>query len=79
LQDENLGPEIRALDPYLRPESRDFNKYQFKLSALKNTEHGVVCSWKAAAAYATSEQKTRDMLIAKIKAEKEAAAATATA
>ena len=76
LQDENLGPDIRALDPYMRPESRSFNKFQFKHSALKNTEHGVVCSWKAAAAYATSEQKTRDVLIAKIKAEKEEAAAS---
>jgi len=80
--DENMGPEIRALDPYMRPESRNFNKFQFKHSALKNTEHGVVCSWKAAAAYAESERKTRDALIAKIKAEKqeeEAAAAAAVA
>ena len=76
-QDVNLGPEIRAMDPYLRPESRNFNKYQFKHSALKNTEHGIACSWKAAAAYATTEQKTRDMLLAKIKAEKEGAAAAA--
>lgn len=75
LQDENLGPETRALDPYLRPESRSFNKYQFKISALKNTEHGVVCSWKAAAAYASTEQQTRDAMLAKIKAEKEAEAA----
>lgn len=74
LQDENLGPDIRALDPYMRPESRDFNNFQFKHSALKNTEHGVVCSWKAAAAYANSEQKTRDLVIAKIKAEQEEAA-----
>lgn len=73
-QDENVGPDIRALDPYMRPESRSFNKYQFKHSALKNKEHGVVCSWKAAAAYATSEQKTRDALLAKIKEEKEATA-----
>jgi hypothetical protein len=74
-QDGNLGPDIRALDPYMRPESRSFNKYQFKHSALKNTEHGVVCSWKAAAAYASTEQQTRDALLAKIKAEKEEAAA----
>lgn len=72
-----MGPEIKALDPYMRPESRSFNKFQFKHSALKNTEHGIVCSWKAAAAYASSEQKTRDMLVAKIKAEKETAAAAA--
>lgn len=72
LQDINLGPEIRALDPYLQPESRSFNKFQFHSSALKDTEHGVVCSWKAAAAYAGTEQQTRDAMLAKIKAEKEA-------
>ena len=65
-----MGPDIRALDPYLQTESRSFNKFQFKLSALKNTEHGIVCSWKAAAAYAGTEQETRDMLLAKIAAEK---------
>lgn len=71
-----MGPETGALDPYHRYESRSFNKYQFKLSALKNTEHGVVCSWKAAAAYAGTEQETRDAMLAKIKVEKEVAASS---
>ncbi|CAB9528341.1 expressed unknown protein [Seminavis robusta] len=71
LQDENFGPDIRAMDPYMRPESRSFNKFQWKMSALKNSEHGIVCSWKAAAAYANTEQATRDAILAKIQAEKE--------
>ena len=76
LQDQNLGPETAALDPYHQYESRSFNKFQFKLSALKNSEHGVVCSWKAAAAYAGTEKEVRDAMLAKIKAEKEAAASS---
>jgi hypothetical protein len=76
LVDESLGPDIRAMDPYLRTESRSYNKWQWKNSALKNTEHGIVCSWRAAAAYATTEQQARDELLAKIKAEKAQAASS---
>ena len=62
-----------ALGAYERTESRGYNKWQFKLSALKNTEHGAVCSWRAAGAYADTEKDARDQLLAKIKAEKEQA------
>lgn len=73
-QDENLGPDIRAMDPFLRHEGRNFNKFQFKHSALKNQPHGVACSWKAASAYAQTEIDARDSFLAELKAKKDAEA-----